>query len=770
MYRKDSIRKASLALVIVLLLSVMMPVLAFAASKIDLIYDGNTGNLSGTIYSDQSSVSIDVYSNGKTVTVGTYSSETVTSGTYVHTVSASTYTGLAPSKITIWESAASTVVQSVYSNVYKFDNIAPGAPKILYAIPVLFEDPNKPAIILGWTHPSDIDVQTFNIYVDGEKRTSTIGTNYTIKDLAVGPHTVGVAAVDDVGNISSISTKAVYQPGSFKSISLGLENKPVGYYLKPGDSIVTFEPDQSAGKVNPGIFVELPFIYDPSTSGFQGSKINKANLALSDLELVDNEGKRHPIDEVESFIDDFTQNAFFVVGSYTALEAGKVYTLKLSATSGGNEIQLPQVKSDKAGAGVSIYSAESEQNVYAVEMKGFSGLHIGNGTESAPTTPSYPPVIGAPPANNTDATVQIVNEASLKSGKDGKVTVEIANGKKSVLLPAHAAEVIGNNKLEIKAEGVTAVIPKEVLKQLQDLVPADVLKDAQIKFTVDKVTGEAAAKLVNSAKGKAKAELKAAGDVYDFSLSVVAKDGKETKLSKFEKPITLKFKVNEKANKDLVGAYYLADDGTIEYVGGKFVDGVLQADIYHFSKYAVLEFDKTFTDVPASHWGFDAVKKLAAKHVVQGVTDTEFAPSKEVTRAEFAALLVRALGLKSTKAPAFKDVAADDWYFEAVAAAYEAKLVTGRSIDEFAPNATITREEIAILVVRAYEYASKKQAVAKVKADFADQQEVSAWAATYVDAAAELKLLNGRGDKLFAPKDSATRAESVQVIINLLAK
>src|SRR5690606_28560600 len=129
-----------------------------------------------------------------------------------------------------------------------------------------------------------------------------------------------------------------------------------------------------------------------------------------------------------------------------------------------------------------------------------------------------------------------------------------------------------------------------------------------------------------------------------------------------------------------------------------------------------------------------AVKVLTAKHIVTGVSDTHFQPNKSITRAEFAALIVRTLGLKASGAAVFSDVEDSKWYAEPIAAAFEAGIISGRNEGTFAPNDEITREEMAIIIVKAYEAKTKLQ-TSEGNNDFVDGDAVSSWAQEYVNAA-----------------------------------
>lgn len=461
----------------------------------------------------------------------------------------------------------------------------------------------------------------------------------------------------------------------------------------------------------------------------------------------------------------------------------------LTATPGNGSVRLSwtaNVDSDVAGYNIYVNGSQTRVNATVVTDTYFTVGNLTNGTtysfqvaavdssnnqselsSAASTTPSGSSGGSDGGGDPTPPTNDLVNP---KANSEGKVEVTLPNGKKNVLLPANAEAINKKNKLEVKNDKFEATIDGEVLDELKSLLNETELKDANISFEADALTNEAAQQLIDKAKEKSKAGVKAAGDVFEFNLAIVDKDGKEQKLTKFKKPIEFKLNVSETANKDLIGVYYIAEDGSLEYVGGKVNGNKISANVNHFSKYAVLEYDKSFEDVTSQYWAHDVIKKMAAKHIVSGVSETEFAPMQNVTRAEFAALIVRALGLEAAKGANFKDVDSSKWYAEAVAAAFEAGIVSGRSADTFAPNATITRQEMAIMIVNAYEVKAGKKITANSKSGFADSASISTWAQEAVNAAAELGFIRGRDNNLFAPLGQTNRAESAQVIFKLLQR
>lgn len=176
-----------------------------------------------------------------------------------------------------------------------------------------------------------------------------------------------------------------------------------------------------------------------------------------------------------------------------------------------------------------------------------------------------------------------------------------------------------------------------------------------------------------------------------------------------------------------------------------------------------------FSDI-ASHWARNEIKALAAKGIVIGTGDGTFAPNKNTTRAEFVTILARALNWQGTgNAINFADVSDEDWYAEAVRAAFETGIIKGDG-KSFFPNAPITREEMATILIRVWKIF--RDGIITPSSDLPssimDEAEISDWASEAVHQAYALGLLKGKLNDLFAPKDRAARAEVAVVITRLL--
>jgi hypothetical protein len=190
------------------------------------------------------------------------------------------------------------------------------------------------------------------------------------------------------------------------------------------------------------------------------------------------------------------------------------------------------------------------------------------------------------------------------------------------------------------------------------------------------------------------------------------------------------------------------------------------------SIYTVLSVTKTFQDT-SQHWAKADIELLASKLVINGVTENTFAPNSNITRAEFAALLVRSLGLTpDASSAAFTDVKISDWHAGAIGAAVKAKLVDGFEGNRFKPNDTITREQMAVMVTRAIAAAGISSGASAGQNEslskFNDQAAISSWAQEAVADAIEAHIITGLTADTFAPSEKATRAQASVMLKRLM--
>lgn len=181
---------------------------------------------------------------------------------------------------------------------------------------------------------------------------------------------------------------------------------------------------------------------------------------------------------------------------------------------------------------------------------------------------------------------------------------------------------------------------------------------------------------------------------------------------------------------------------------------------------------RAFRDVPGTHPARAEIERLSGLGLVLGTPDGRFEPSRAVTRAEFTALLVRALGLDDRPGAApFRDVPASGWYAGPVGAAQAAGLAAGYADGSFRPSGAITRQEMASLLTKALRFAGwspEAAASAATPAGFTDAGQIGGWANAAVNELAASGLIQGRMDGSFGPQAPAARAEVAAVISRML--
>jgi 5'-nucleotidase len=171
-----------------------------------------------------------------------------------------------------------------------------------------------------------------------------------------------------------------------------------------------------------------------------------------------------------------------------------------------------------------------------------------------------------------------------------------------------------------------------------------------------------------------------------------------------------------------------------------------------------------FVDVPETHWAYGFVTDLREREAINGTTATTFSPQSGLTRAQFASLIVRSLGLKTTEAAPFTDIAKAAPATQAeIAAAFKSGIIIGTSETTFEPNKPITRAQMATMMIRAYNVKKGVDYKATAAAGFTDISGLDAEVQNAISAAKELGFIQGYGDA-FKPGQGATRAQGAKLL------
>lgn len=179
-----------------------------------------------------------------------------------------------------------------------------------------------------------------------------------------------------------------------------------------------------------------------------------------------------------------------------------------------------------------------------------------------------------------------------------------------------------------------------------------------------------------------------------------------------------------------------------------------------------------FEDIESVAWAKNAINILSAKGVIKGRSEREFAPNDAILREEMVKLLIEGFGITSStgKLLPFNDVMPTDWHYEYIVRAYTENITAGISATEFGVGSAITRQDMAVLIVNTLKCAGFVPEASAEEFVFADDESIADYARDAVYTLAKSGLINGMGDNMFAPDNSATRAEVAVLLYRAMYK
>lgn len=216
-----------------------------------------------------------------------------------------------------------------------------------------------------------------------------------------------------------------------------------------------------------------------------------------------------------------------------------------------------------------------------------------------------------------------------------------------------------------------------------------------------------------------------------------------------------------------------SQDMTIIDQNGKSIDvAAAGKDTYTFrlpstQKKIVAEWENPFVDVQKSDWFYSVVRYCHENNLMSGTTENTFSPNASASRAMIVSILWRLEGSPHIGAHSFSDVAEEQYYADAVAWANAEGIVSGLDETHFAPDRSITREQLVSILYRYAAYHNWDRSGDSALSAFADADTASAYAADALSWAISHQIINGIDDHLLTPKGDATRAQVAAILMNL---
>ncbi|TYP75438.1 subtilisin family serine protease [Paenibacillus methanolicus] len=391
---------------------------------------------------------------------------------------------------------------------------------------------------------------------------------------------------------------------------------------------------------------------------------------------------------------------------------------------------------------------------------------VGQGQQQVRLTSAEEKKDGAPLATVKDADLEAAIKQAGSSPAAIIVQLQAEKGQRAQLtLTAKQAAILAGapsgSTLLLSSGGSSLALPISLIKGL----PAESGLQLVIAPQKDKA----------AQFGSAESGLTVIGDPVAFEANVTDASG--------TKPLIVPFSTLVKRSFTIPGSVKPNSAGVLYEEGGKLRPAastlapqdngttIVTVSRPGFSTYAAVSTTAQFGDIAGS-WAEPKIQALAGKLLVNGTDKTTFSPKRAVTRAEFASLLARALGLSGSSKQAFQDVPQDAWYAQDVAAAYEAGLITGTPEGRFAPDASITRDQLSVMLARAIKLLN----IAPVQGEpsrvaYGDESEFPGYAKDSIAAVTDAGILRGDtsgGVAYFRGQTIVTRDVASVAILQLL--
>ncbi|CAN7766095.1 Ig-like domain-containing protein [Paenibacillus sp. LjRoot153] len=502
---------------------------------------------------------------------------------------------------------------------------------------------------------------------------------------------------------------------------------------------------------------------------------------------VDNGGSAIIRYEVAASLGDITVTGTASPITITGLSNGTSYTFTVKAIN---------------RVGSSELSAASNA---VIPRSPSSGNDENSSSPTQPTTPSTSEtmstrvdvLVNGKVENAGTATTTKVNEQTVTTiaidqkkledkltaeGQGAVVTIPI-NAKSDVVVGELNGQMVKSMEskdavIEIKTDSAMYTLPAKQINidAVSDQIGKTVaIQDITIHIEIAKPTTDTV-KVVDSAASKG--EFTIVAPPLNFTVTGTYGD-KTIDVSKFNTYVERTIAIPDGVDPSKITTGVVIDpDGSVRHVPTKVVliDGKYYAKINNLtnSTYTVVWHPIEFSDV-ANHWAKDAVNDMGSRMVISGFENGLFKPEQNITRAEFAAIIVRGLGLKLDKETTpFRDVNQNAWYHDAIQTAYSNGLVNGFEDGSFRPDDKITREQAMVMLFNAMRITRLQGASSKQTNNlfqtFADAGAVSDWAKSGVADSVFTGIVSGRGKGLLSPKALITRAEVAKMMQLLLQK
>ncbi|HBV99394.1 MAG TPA: hypothetical protein DEF36_20435, partial [Desulfotomaculum sp.] len=366
--------------------------------------------------------------------------------------------------------------------------------------------------------------------------------------------------------------------------------------------------------------------------------------------------------------------------------------------------------------------------------------------------------------NNTTVEIPISSTTDIAEGVLSGQTIKNMEAKEAVLV--------------VKTDTISFTLPASEIDidSVTEQIGQVALKDVAVHVTIATPPADTV-KIVTDTADKNSYQIV----VSPVEFEITCTNGDKTvEVSKFKAYVERTIAIPEDVDPSkITSAVVLNADGTFTHVPTQIIiiDGKYYAKINSLtnSTYTVIYNHKEFKDVE-SHWAKEVVNDMGSRLVISGIDQENFAPDRYITRAEFAATMIRALGLKAgSGASGFDDVKSSDWYNGYIKTAAEYGIISGYGNGSFGPADRITREQAMTMIARAMKITGLKAELEsgeeeKLLSVYEDGEVAAEYARSSIAKCIKTGVVSGKSSTEIAPKESISRAEVAVMVKRLLQK
>ena len=414
--------------------------------------------------------------------------------------------------------------------------------------------------------------------------------------------------------------------------------------------------------------------------------------------------------------------------------------------SGSTNVEVNGESYNAGNTNVTTNSSGQTQTTVTVDATKLNDILDKKGNGSTVTIPV---------TNGSNVATGVLTGDMVKTMENKSATLEIQTGTASYSLPAS----------EIDIDAVSAALGTNVS-----------LKDITVNISIAEPSSATVTVVANAAQESGFVIMVPA---VNFTITCTY-NGQTTNVSSFNSYVQRAVAIPDGVDPSKITTGIVVDpDGTTHHVPTKVTlkDGKYYAVINSLtnSTYTVVWHPIEFADM-SNHWAKEAVNNMGSRMVVMGEESGNYNPNKDITRAEFAAIIVRALGLApGTGKNSFTDVEATKWYSGYIETASTYGIIQGYNGIVFGPNNKITREQAMTMIARAMKITGldsglKDSEISSLLVNYSDNTAASGYAKTSIAACLKTGIITGRGSNTIAPKSNITRGEVAVIVQRLLQK